>query len=57
MRRRRRVYAPSLGRFIQRDPNETGMPVLAAAMNGTALVVLIGGFDGQSLYGDGMSLY
>jgi len=55
---RNRFYHPGLGRFTTRDPNETGMPILAAlAMNGTALDVLFGGFNGQSLYGDGMNLF
>jgi len=55
---RNRFYHPGLGRFTTRDPNETGMPVLTAlAMNATSIDVFFGGFNGQSLYGDGMNLY
>jgi len=55
---RNRFYHPGLGRFTTRDPNETGMPILAAlAMNGTSIDVFFGGFSGQSMYGDGMNLY
>ncbi|MCK6499052.1 MAG: putative toxin, partial [Nitrospira sp.] len=44
--------------FIQRDPNETGRPLLTAlAFNGQTLSILVGGFDVQSLYGDGPNLY
>ncbi|MCK6456730.1 MAG: hypothetical protein L6Q92_09405 [Phycisphaerae bacterium] len=55
---RNRHYHPRLGRFIQRDPNETGQPLLTAlAFNGQTLSILVGGFDVQSLYGDGVNLY
>ncbi|MCK6499055.1 MAG: hypothetical protein L6Q38_06195, partial [Nitrospira sp.] len=55
---RNRHYHPRLGRFIQRDPNETGQPLLTAlAFNGQTLSILVGGFDVQSLYGDGPNLY
>ncbi|MCG8408818.1 MAG: hypothetical protein MI923_26730, partial [Phycisphaerales bacterium] len=55
---RNRMYSPSMGRFIQRDPNETAMPALTAlASNGDAMFILLGGFDGRGLYGDGMNLY
>ena len=33
---RNRFYHPHLGRFMTRDPNETGLPIVAVlAMNGT----------------------
>jgi RHS repeat-associated protein len=55
---RARFYSPALGRFLQRDPNETGIPIIAAlAMNGEAAETLFGGFDAQGLFGDGMNLY
>lgn len=55
---RNRYYSPSLGRFITRDPNETGIPILTAlAMNGEIAAILLRGVSGETLYGDGMSLY
>ncbi len=55
---RNRFYTPALGRFLQRDPNETGIPIITAlAMNGEAVAILFGGFDISGLYGDGMNLY
>jgi hypothetical protein len=55
---RNRVYSPALGRFLQRDPNETALPVVAAlAMNGSAAEAEVGPFLMQSHYGDGLSLY
>jgi len=43
---------------MTRDPNETGMPIVAAlAMNGEAVYILMSGFDGKWLYGDGMNLF
>ncbi|HOV77296.1 MAG TPA: polymorphic toxin-type HINT domain-containing protein, partial [Sedimentisphaerales bacterium] len=48
----------ALGRFISRDPNETALPILEAmAMNGEALLSLVGAFDAESHYLDGMNLY
>lgn len=55
---RNRFYSPALGRFLQRDPNETGMAILTAlACNGEALDILLQGFNAAVLYGDGMNLY
>jgi len=55
---RNRFYDPSLGRFIQRDPNETGIPIIAAlAMNGQAVDVLLSGFDPEAVYAFGLNLY
>ena len=55
---RNRFYSPTLGRFIQRDPNESALPIMAAmAMNGESWSIVTGGLDAQALYGDGMNLY
>jgi hypothetical protein len=55
---RNRFYSPTLGRFIQRDVNETALPIIAgSAMHGTATSTVEGSFNGQGLYGDGMNLY
>ena len=55
---RNRFYKPVLGRFIQRDVNETALPIITAlAMNERAMSILMSGFNVQGLYGDGMNLY
>ena len=55
---RNRWYNPDLGRFMQRDVNETALPILTAyAFNGETVANLFGSFSGQGLYGDGMNLY
>ena len=55
---RNRFYSSTLGRFIQRDVNETALPTITAlAMNGRAMSILMSGLDAQGLYGDGMNLY
>ncbi|MFQ5811361.1 MAG: RHS repeat domain-containing protein [Armatimonadota bacterium] len=55
---RNRWYSPRLGRFIQRDVNETALPIITApAFNGDTLDALVGVFDGQALYADGFNLY
>jgi hypothetical protein len=55
---RNRFYDPKLGRFTSKDPNETGMPILAAlTMNAEAIGIAFGALDGQALYGDGMNLH
>ncbi len=55
---RNRWYSPDLGRFIQRDVNESALPIITAlAFNGETLDALLGTFDGQGLHGDGMNLY
>jgi RHS repeat-associated protein len=55
---RNRFYDPHLGRFIQRDPNATALPIITALfMNGDALHVLLSGFDATGHYTDGMNLY
>ncbi|MBN1491741.1 MAG: hypothetical protein JXA69_17645, partial [Phycisphaerae bacterium] len=55
---RNRFYSPALGRFLQRDPNETAMPLLTAmGMNGQTLANLFGAFDPEMHFADGMNLY
>jgi len=55
---RNRWYSPELGRFVQRDMNAAALPIIEAlARNGEALDVLLGAFDTQDHFGDGMSLY
>ncbi len=55
---RNRYYSPTLGRFTTRDPNETALPIITAmAMNAQSLSIISGGFDGLTLYGNGMNLF
>jgi hypothetical protein len=55
---RNRFYHPLLGRFLTRDPNETGMPTIAAmAMNGEALDLWVRRLDAEALFGNGMNVY
>ncbi len=55
---RNRVYSPALGRFLQRDPNETALPVLGAlASNASTISALVGPFVAAAHYADGMNLY
>jgi RHS repeat-associated protein len=55
---RARFYGPQWGRFTSRDPNETGMPILAAiSMNADTFDLMLQQFRAVSLYGDGMNLY
>jgi len=55
---RNRMYSPTLGRFMQRDPNATALPIMTAmSSNGQAMDILLGGFNPSGLYGDGMNLY
>ena len=50
---RNRYYDPRLGRFTQRDPNETALPILIAlASNGEAMDSLLSGISPHDLYGD-----
>jgi hypothetical protein len=50
---------PTLGRFLQRDPNASGQVVLndANRFHGRAPVVGIPHLDLRTMYGDGMNLY
>ena len=55
---RNRFYSPALGRFLQRDPNETAMPLLTAMVsNGGTVGILLGAFDAQAHFGTGMNVY
>ncbi len=55
---RNRWYSPDLGRFVQRDMNESALPILAVlAMNGAALDAFLSGFEPVGHYGDGLNLY
>ncbi len=55
---RNRWYSPDLGRFVQRDMNESALPILAVlAMNGAALDAFVSGMDPQGHFGDGANLY
>ncbi len=55
---RNRWYSPDLGRFVQRDMNETALPVLAVlAMNGAALDAFLSGLDPHGQFSDGANLY
>ncbi|MBN1491739.1 MAG: hypothetical protein JXA69_17635 [Phycisphaerae bacterium] len=55
---RNRFYSPALGRFLQRDPNETAMPLLTAMVtNGQTLMSLFGAFDPESHFADGLNVY
>jgi len=52
------VLLPHLGRWLQRDMNETALPIVTAlAVNGNALDILFGAIDPQGHYGNGMNLY
>ncbi|MCH8806241.1 MAG: hypothetical protein IH986_09160 [Planctomycetes bacterium] len=55
---RNRSYSPELGRFLQRDPNESGSFILSAlATNGDGWSIVLGGFNPQGHYGNGLNLY
>jgi hypothetical protein len=51
---RNRWYSPELGRFLQRDMNESALLVQTAlAMNGEAADAVVSPFNPQAHYGDG----
>ena len=55
---RNRWLSPKYGRFTSRDVNETAMPIVTAMLyNAESWSILLSGFSGQGLYGDGMNLY
>jgi len=55
---RARFYTPYLGRFLQKDMNAAGLPIVAAlAFNAAALDAFLDAFDAQNHYGDGLNLY
>lgn len=54
---RARTYSPSLGRFLQADPNGTGMAISGLGMMGAAPRGLVGKPRLQSMYGDGPNVF
>jgi hypothetical protein len=54
---RNRDYRPQWGRFVQRDPNQTGQPVLMGSYHGQALTAPDISFSLEALYTDGHNLY
>ena len=55
---RNRWYSPELGRFVQKDMNETAMPIITAAVaSGNAIETLFGEFGAIAHYAGGMNLY
>jgi len=55
---RGRIYLPQFGRFLQRDPNATAMPLITAmSMNADTMSLWLGVFSAQGHFGDGMNLY
>jgi hypothetical protein len=54
---RNRVYSPSLGRFLQQDPNQTAMGLLEGGYHGSSMGAGNFGFSLKDLYTDGHSLF
>ena len=54
---RARTYSPSLGRFLQADPNATGMAMGAPRSSGLPVSFGVLTVAPRSMYGDGLSLY
>ncbi|MFN7314809.1 MAG: hypothetical protein ACK5Q4_01765 [Phycisphaerae bacterium] len=55
---RNRTYAPNLGRFMQSDPNATGIAALETiAFHGTAISPAAMAMDLQALHTDGANFY
>ena len=55
---RNRSYSPSLGRFLQMDPNMTAMALLSTtASHGRGMGAISIAFSMESMYGDGLNLY
>ncbi|MBL0870875.1 MAG: hypothetical protein IBJ18_09900 [Phycisphaerales bacterium] len=55
---RNRVYSPTLGRFMQRDPNATSMVLIeSASMHGRGLGAAVAAISPDAMYGDGHNLY
>jgi len=55
---RNRAYAPSHGRFMQRDPNATAVALIeASASHGSGMGAVALAFSMEDMYGDGMNLY
>ena len=55
---RNRTYAPMHGRFLQPDPNQTAMSLLAVtASHGRGFGAITIAFNMEGMYGDGLNLY
>ncbi len=54
---RARDYVPSLGRFRQRDPNETALLLNTALASKAQVISAFASLTAGAQYGDGMSLY
>ena len=55
---RNRAYTPSLGRFLQPDPNQTAMTLLSVtASNARGFGPIALAFSMEGLYGNGLNLY
>lgn len=55
---RNRSYSPSLGRFLQMDPNQTAMALLSnTASHGRGIGAISIAFSMEGMYGDGLNLY
>ena len=55
---RNRMYAPGLGRFMQRDPNGTAMTLIdGASFHGRGVGAIVNAFAVETQYGDGGNLY
>ena len=55
---RNRTYQPTLGRFLQMDPNASGLALMSAsASHGSGMGALSIAFSMQGMLGDGMNLY
>ena len=55
---RNRSYSPSLGRFLQMDPNQTSMALLSTtASHGRGIGAISIAFSMEGMYGDGLNLY
>jgi RHS repeat-associated protein len=55
---RNRPYSPALGRFMQRDVNQTALPIVTALiMNGQVVDSFLSPFMPQGQYAGGMNLY
>ena len=54
---RARYYRPEIGRFLQRDPNETALIILTALAHNAQAMLVMASVSGDGQYGDGLSLY
>ena len=54
---RNRTYNPALGRFMQRDPNQSATALLSTASHGRGSFAIVLAFDMEGMYGNGANLY